>query len=90
MKELISSTKLKAKSPRNAFYHLSIFRITDGYIIKKESGAGEKVLHTETWYRESWEEALKLYSRILREKTNPERRSPRKYQIISELSPLGL
>lgn len=90
MKKLISSTRLKAKSPRGAFYHLFFLELTDGYIVREESGTGEKVLHTEAWYRESREETLKLYNRILKEKTNPGRRSPRKYQIISELSPLGL
>ena len=84
MKVVLRSTSLKAKSPKRAFYNLAIIKITDGYLVRKESGAGSKVLHREAWFRDSFEDALKLYEKILREKTNPRRKSPRKYTIVSQ------
>ena len=86
MKEVLRSTSLRAESPKRAFYNLVIIKITDGYLVRKESGAGSKVLHREAWFRETHEEALKLYEKILREKTNPKRRSPRKYTVVSQNS----
>ncbi|RLA93120.1 MAG: hypothetical protein DRG83_21465 [Deltaproteobacteria bacterium] len=61
-------------------------QIRDGYLLRKESGAGERVLYREAWFKESYEEANRLYCRILKEKTNPKRKSPRKYSIISQHS----
>ena len=86
MKEVLRSTLLRAKSPKRAFYNLAIIKITDGYLVRKESGAGNKVLHREAWFRETLEGAVRLYEKILREKTNPKRRSPRKYTVVSQNS----
>ena len=86
MKKIVQTTSLKANSPKGAFYNLAIVQIRDGYLVRKESGAGERVLHREAWFRESYEEANRLYCRILKEKTNPKRKSPRKYSIISQHS----
>jgi len=68
---VLKSVTLKAISPRNAFYVLTMEKITDGYVVRKESGGNRVVLHREAWFREKLSEAEKLFARILREKTNP-------------------
>ena len=80
----MKSARLKAKSPREAFYRLDLLKITDGYLIRQESGAGQRILHREIWFRDSIEEASRLYHKIIERKTDPHRRSPRKYTIGSE------
>ena len=84
-RKLLKKAYLKAESPRKAFYILKLEKIRDGFIVSKESGADRKVLHKESWFRETLEEAEKLFRRILLQKTNPSRKSPRKYKIINLL-----
>ncbi len=79
--QVLSTARLKARSPRQAFYDLSLVRIKDGFLVRKESGANGRVTHRETWFRPTLEEASKLYQNIIQEKTNPARRSPRKYRL---------
>ena len=83
MSEVLKKVTLKAQSPRNAFYVLTLERITDGFLIRKASGANGRVYDREAWFRESLSDAEKLFGRILREKTNPNRRNPRKYVVES-------
>ena len=78
---VLSSTRLKAESPRQAFYDLALIRISEGFLVRKESGCNGKVTHRETWFRETLEEASRLYQAIIQEKTDPSRRSPRKYRV---------
>ncbi len=80
---VLRKVTLKAQSPRNAFYVLSLERITDGYLVRKKSGGNGKILSREAWFRENLPEAEKLFVRILREKTNPNRKNPRKYVVES-------
>jgi len=78
---VLKKVTLKAQSPRNAFYVLSLERITDGYLVRKKSGGNGKVLSREAWFRENLSEAEKLFTKILREKTNPCRKKPRRYVV---------
>ena len=78
---VLSFTRLKAESPRNAFYDLALIRISEGFLVRKESGCNGKMIHRETWFRETLEEASRLYQGIIQEKTDPLRRSPRKYRV---------
>ena len=78
--EVIKSVYLEAESPKRAFYVLTLRRITDGYLVCKESGAEGKVLHREAWFRETLIEAEKLFERKRLQKTKTSRRSPRKYR----------
>jgi len=80
---VLRKVTLKAQSPRNAFYVLTLERITDGFLIRKASGANGRVYDREAWFRESLPDAEKLFGRIFREKTNPNRRNPRKYVVES-------
>jgi len=78
---VLSSTRLRARSPRQAFYDLSLIKISEGFLVRKESGCNGKASHGETWFRPTLEEASRLYQGIIQEKTNPSRRSPRKYRV---------
>jgi hypothetical protein len=69
-------------SPRQAFYLIWIEE-TDGRIqVVKESGAGGKVLDRRCWACDNLEAAQKLFDRQVRYKTNPNRKSPRKYRLL--------
>lgn len=72
---IIRETYLKADSQKQAFYKLVTERITDGYVIIKESGVGEgKVLHKETYFRKSLTDALKFHEKKIKEKTGSHRK----------------
>ncbi|MBW2021254.1 MAG: hypothetical protein JRI39_15140 [Deltaproteobacteria bacterium] len=68
---------LKAQSPRNAYYVLTLERVTDGFLIRKASGANGRVYDREAWFRERLSDAERMFMKILREKTNLNRRRPR-------------
>ena len=80
---VLKEAHLVARSPRNAFYKLTLERIRDGYLIRKESGGNGVVLHREAWYRENFSEAEKLFTRIIKQKTNPNSKRKRKYVLES-------
>ncbi len=74
-----------ADSPRKAFYRIWI-EDTDGKIkIVKESGAKGRVLDRRVWPCQNFQEAEKAYHRRIKAKTNPDRKSPRKYQLIKQV-----
>lgn len=80
---VLKKANLRAQSPRNAFYRLTLEQITDGYLIRKKSGGNGVVLHREAWYRENLSDAEKLFARILKQKTNPNSKRKRKYVLES-------
>ena len=80
--KVLKSVYLEAESPRRAFYKLSLKKITDGYLVCKESGANGKVLHREAWFRETLREAERLFERKLLQKTSVLRKSPRRYRPV--------
>ena len=80
---VLKEAHMVARSPRNAFYKLTLEQITDGYLVRKESGGNGVVLHHEAWYRENLSDAEKLFARILRQKTNPNSKRKRKYVLES-------
>lgn len=69
-------------SPKKAFYDLWLESISDGYLVCKASGVQDKVLDRESWFRSSLDEARVKFQKIISSKTNPNRKSPRKYQQI--------
>ena len=79
----IKHTRLVASSPKNAFYNLWLEELNGEYRIRKESGAGKKVLDKRLWRFESLEKAEKTFEQRVRVKINPVRKSPRKYKILS-------
>jgi len=47
---VLKKVTLKAQSPRNAFYVLTLERITDGFLIRKASEANGRVYDREAWF----------------------------------------
>ena len=85
MECVIRETFLQANSAKRAYYKLITEKITDGFLVKKESGIGEgKVLHREIYFRSSFEEAQKLHDRKIKEKTTANPFKKRIYTVISE------
>lgn len=78
---ILNQIELEAPdSPRRAFYRLAIEECQGIYTVVKESGAGGKVLDVRRWQYESMNRALKKYDKLLTDKLNPQRKSPRKYK----------
>lgn len=77
---ILKMTELEADSPKRAFYRLMIEECQGAWAVVKESGAAGKVLDRRRWVMESAEKAVAKYDRILRDKLNPARGSPRKYK----------
>ena len=71
-------------SPRKAFYSLSLGFEFSHYTIYKKSGIGSKVLDRRKWVYGTLPEAEKSFSNRLKQKTRPDRKSPRKYVEIKQ------
>lgn len=80
-KRIIKEVDLVADSKRKAQYHLSLCELGGGigYIVTKESGPAGRVKLSESWYRDSLEQAEKKYERICRVKTS--RTAGRRYRV---------
>jgi hypothetical protein len=83
-KRLKTSHLIAKDSPRIAFYKIWIERTDDDYRIVKESGVKGRVLDRRSWPAETLEEAQTLFDRRVNAKTNPLRKSPRKYTRVNE------
>ena len=68
-------------TPRGTFYSIRIVECYGTFRVLKVSGALGKVWDKRTWEFSTLDEAEKLFSRRIKEKTDPDRRSPRKYSI---------
>ena len=79
----IKEAYLKANSPRDAFYILCIKKISEGYLVCKQSGANGKVYHKEAWFRETFKDAENLFKKKILKKTDPNRKSIRKYRVVN-------
>jgi hypothetical protein len=78
----IQTARLIAPTSRHqAFYTIWIEACEQGFLVVKESGAGDKVWDRRSWVTSSLAEAEKLFSRRVKEKTSPERKSVRKYEL---------
>jgi len=69
-------------SPRQAFYNLWLELFRGKYTVRKESGGRGMVFDSRLWCFESREEAEIYFDHRVREKTAPNRRSPRKYFVF--------
>lgn len=70
-------------SPRQAFYRIWIESDLDNFKIVKESGVKGRRLDKRIWPADSLETAQKIFTQRIRSKTNPDRKSPRKYKLIT-------
>jgi len=66
---------------RETFYSIWIESHGGSFRVRKTSGVGNKVWDRRVWEFSSLEEAEALFNRRIKEKTNPTRRSSRKYRI---------
>lgn len=82
---LCSAYLVAPDSPQKAFYRIWIERNDCIYTVCKESGAKVRVLDKRSWSFEKPDEAQKLCDRRIKSKTNPSRKSPRKYQLIEQV-----
>ncbi len=80
----IKSVELLAlSSPRKAFYTLWLEEHSGKYLVLKESGSCmSKTRNRLSWAFPTIEAAEEYYERKIKAKTNPVRKSPRKYKII--------
>ncbi len=84
MKILASEYLVAENSPRKAFYRLNVIEWDYGrFEVRKESGAGQKLLDSRAWEFNDHNEAMQFFKRKIREKLNPERKSPRKYLPVA-------
>jgi hypothetical protein len=81
-KKLATAHLVAIDSPRQAFYLIWIEESEGKIQVVKESGAGGKVLDRRCWACDNLAAAQKLFSRQVRYKTNPKRKSPRKYRLL--------
>lgn len=77
---VIYNEHLVAESPKQAFYDLFLEYKDGRYLVRKESGASNKILDRRYWHADSHEKAVKMYKQKLRAKLNPNRNSPRIYR----------
>jgi hypothetical protein len=73
-------------TPRQTFYSIRIEEHEGTYRVRKASGARGRVWDERVWEFITLDEAERFFSSRIREKTNTNRRSPRKY-IIKHLLP---
>jgi len=67
-------------SPKKAFYKLWLLKGDIEYQVRKKSGIKErKVLDKRLWVFDSIEKAEKYFDKTIEKKTDPKRKSPRKY-----------
>lgn len=81
--EIICSAYLMAtESPRSAFYRIWIEANAGLFMVCKESGGNDRVIDQRAWSFDSLEDARKLFDRKVKSKSNPDRKSPRKYTSV--------
>jgi hypothetical protein len=80
---LMSAELVAPQSRRQAFYRIWIEPGPSGFRVAKASGAAGRILHRQAWEFDSLEEAQALFSRRIREKTDPSRKRARVYQPIT-------
>jgi len=68
-------------TPRKTFYSIRLEECRGMFRVLKVSGALGRVWDKRTWEFSTFDEAERHFNRRIREKTDPERRSPRKYSI---------
>lgn len=84
--ERVCSAHLVASdSPKSAFYRIWIEADAGVFTVRKESGIKNRVLDRRAWPFGSMDEAKKSYNSRIKSKTNPHRKSPRKYTLLAML-----
>ncbi len=74
---------LQSDSPKKAWWRLTLIEHNECYALIKESGIKGRMLDRRMWPMRSAEKAKKMFDRKVKEKLNPSRKSPRKYEITN-------
>lgn len=83
--ELLRRIRLEADSALAAWYELYLVATPGGFLIEKHSGSLQtQRRQKEIWFRRSRPEAERKFSQILKNKLNPQRKSPRKYSVAEQ------
>lgn len=83
--DIIESAELVAvNNPRGTFYRIRIEIHANAFQVIKESGTSGRVLDTRAWPADSLKDALKMFTRRIKAKTNPNRKSPRVYVAVDK------
>lgn len=80
---ILDRVRLEAESVLGAWYELELYEIEGGYLIRKSSGATNRKINVEIWYRPSLLEAQEKFRRIVAEKTNHESKRRRHYVLVT-------
>ena len=86
--EILQQVFLQADSACNAWYRLRLLHIRDGYVIEKSSGSARGRGQLEAWFRWGREDAERVFSKIVHNKTKPNR--SRVYRLSSTSTQLEL
>lgn len=81
-KKIRSAYLVAWDSPRKAFYRIWIEAAYGEYSVVKESGVKGLVLDRRSWPAADLDEAQAMFQRRVKAKTNPDRKSPRKYTLV--------
>jgi len=82
---ILQRTRLEADSTLGAWYELYLVVTPNGFLIEKHSGSSHSLVRQkETWFRRRRTDAERKYHQILSNKLNPNRRSPRKYKVVTD------
>jgi len=87
--DILCSAYLVAESPKKAFYRIWIEANAGLFTVRKESGIWNTVLDKRAWYFDTLDKAQDLFDRRIKAKTNPQRKSPRKYTTVYNIRECG-
>jgi len=82
--QLCSAFLVATNSPKKAFYKIWIEANAGIFTVRKESGIKNRILDRRSWPFEDLARAIKLYEHRVEQKLDPERKSPRKYRLVSK------
>ena len=81
---IIKFDHLVADTPRQAYYKVWLESLMGKYLVRKESGTKKYTLDKRIWKFDDFVKAEKFYIRKVKEKTNPNRKSKRKYKFAAQ------
>lgn len=81
---VLRSTRLVAKSPKNAWYELELVELLEGFAVIKRSGQQDARGVEEAWFRRTLDSAEKKFLDTIKQKTS--RATGRQYKEVPIVS----
>jgi len=81
---IIKFDHLVADTARQAYYKVWLESLMGKYLVRKESGTKKHTLDKRIWKFDDFVHAEKFYIRKVKQKTNPNRKSKRKYKFAAK------